>query len=244
MTSAASKPALFILAILMPLWICTPVQAAQKLLISSFVASPLTDIAENTLRTAYKKLGIEIEIVHMPGERSIKMANQGKMDGDLMRIANIDTRYANLLCVPVAIAQTETVVFSKKTDLAITDWQSLKPYNIGIQIGHKLVEQRTRDMKTVSVSKLEQGFRMLEQERIDVFIGDRLEGLALLKKMHLSDIHDLQPALSHDSLFHYLNKKHRALVPQLTEALRQMEESGEIRQQQQQTLDAYLPQTD
>lgn len=69
-------------------------------------------------------------------------------------------------------------------------------------------------------------FNLLKQERADIVVYERRQGLLMLQKLQADDINILEPPLAVKSMYPYLNKKHKELVPKLTEALRAMKKDG------------------
>ncbi|MCX7217725.1 MAG: ABC transporter substrate-binding protein, partial [Burkholderiales bacterium] len=46
---------------------------------------PATSIAELIITEAYRRLGMQVVVRKLPGERSLRSANNGEMDGELYR---------------------------------------------------------------------------------------------------------------------------------------------------------------
>jgi len=70
---------------------------AQKKLV--FVTPPNTIdtfTSEVITRRAYKRIGIDVKIKKFPGERALRLANSGKVDGEVQRINGIAAKYLNL----------------------------------------------------------------------------------------------------------------------------------------------------
>lgn len=59
--------------------------------------------------------------------------------------------------------------------------------------------------------------------RSDIVVANRVSGLAALNEMKQTDITVLMPPLATFPVFHYLNKKHEALIPGLTAFLQKMQ---------------------
>jgi polar amino acid transport system substrate-binding protein len=215
-----------------------PLNAQDHLLISRTDKTPRAGIflmAEHILQEAYTRLGIKVEFRDYPRERAIRAANNGDTDGDLQRTAGLEQRYPNLVMVPFTLTKSDVVVFTKKKTFQVTGYDSLKPYSILITIGSKPSEQGTQGMRVTAVATTEQAFRMLEAGRADVFIYFR-EGICVVKKIGLTTIKILEPPLEQDPGYHYLNKRHRALVPRLVAALKDMEREGVIQRLQQEAI--------
>jgi len=204
-------------------------QAQQTFVISTFYASPLMQVCSEVMIRAYKKLGIEIDIVSFSGERSLATSNKGKVDGELFRNDQIAKRYTNLLMVPIPIAQVDIVAFTKHKQFTVNGWSSLQPFLIGVEIGFKRLENKTKGMNTQTATRVEQLFKMLNLGRVDVVPQVRMDGLNALKQLNIKGVKMLEPPLFKGLVYHYLHKKHLALLPKLSAVLEQMEKSEELK---------------
>jgi polar amino acid transport system substrate-binding protein len=184
---------------------------------------PAAVISELILRDAYRRLGRQLMVHQLPGERSLLQANDGKMDGELYRKFGLELEYANLLIVPVPLLTFELVVFSRGTPFAVKGWESLRPYTLGFMRGNKVAQQNTKGMKTEQVPTMQQAFEKLAMGRTDLVLGHRASGMAVVRNQKLEGITVLEPPLASFPVYHYLHKKHAALVPELTRVLKQME---------------------
>ena len=134
----------------LPLFTFLPATAQENntLQISTLIEKdPATSIAKKIVETAYLKLGIHIVVNYLPGERSLRSANNGEMDGELYRKLGMERDYPNLLIVPVPLLTYEIVIFTNGTNFTINGWDSLRPYTIGFVKGIKIIEQNTIGMK-------------------------------------------------------------------------------------------------
>ncbi|MES2129794.1 MAG: transporter substrate-binding domain-containing protein [Pseudomonadota bacterium] len=184
---------------------------------------PATNVAEKVLAEAYRRLGYTLVVHKLPGERTLVYANEGKMDGELYRKLGMDQQYPNLIIVPVPLLTYEIVIFTHGTSFVVNGWESLRPYTIGLVRGIKIVQENTQGMRTEAVPTMKQAFEKMLMGRTDVVVGNRSSGMAVVKSLKLDDVHVLEPALASFPVYHYLNKKHAALVPELTRVLRQMQ---------------------
>lgn len=183
---------------------------------------PATEVAERVLREAYNRLGYQLEVHRLPGERTLIYANEGRMDGELYRKLGMDRTYPNLVIVPVPLLTYEIVVFTHGTSFALNGWDSLRPYTIGHVRGIKIVQENTAGMNTEAVATMTQAFQKMMMGRTDVVVGNRLSGMAVIKSLKLEEVQVLSPPLASFPVYHYLNKRHEALVPQLAAVLRQL----------------------
>lgn len=205
-----------------------PIFAAETLTFAAAAGTVDTVISEVILRKAYNKLGIGIAIKEYPGERALKLANAGRVAGDVQRIDGLGEKYQNLIQVRPAINFIEGAVFSKTARITVSGWDSLKPHRIGLIRGIKFAEINTKGMKTEKVPDYENLFRMLQKGRVDIAISPRLNGHYQLKRLGITGIHELLPPVQKFQLFHYLHKKNVNLVPKLSQVLSAMQNSGEL----------------
>ena len=58
--------------------------------------------------------------------------------------------YPNLIQVPEEITRFGVVIFSKKSDLVIKGWNSLKSFHVGIVTGWKILETNITGTKSLT----------------------------------------------------------------------------------------------
>lgn len=184
---------------------------------------PAATVSELVLREAYRRLGREVAVHRLPGERALMYANSGKMDGELYRKLGLERQYPNLVIVPVPLLTFELVIFSRGTSFVVNGWDSLRPYTIGFVRGNKIAEENTKGMRVEPVPNLEQAFSKLVKGRTDLVLSHRASGMAVVRSLKLEGITMLQPPLAAFPAYHYVNVKHAALVPELTRVLKQMQ---------------------
>lgn len=213
---------------------CLPVsfalaQEAATMQISTLSEiDPATTIAERVLHEAYRRLGMSMVVVKVPGERSLFSADHGQVDGELYRKLGMERDYPNLRIVPVPLLTYEIVIFTLGTTFVVNGWDSLRPFSIGFVKGIKIIEQNTQGMKLEPTTTMRQAFLKMTLMRSDIVVANRHSGVFVLKEMKLSDVKVLEPPLATFPVFHYLHKKHEALIPKLTTVLQQMQKEKTI----------------
>ena len=96
--------------------------------------------------------------------------------------------------------------------------------------GDKFVEDMTKEMQRFFVSSDIHSFQMLEADRVQVVVASRWDGLEYTYRIGSTSIKALSPSLVTNPLFHYLNKKHADIVPNLSAAIQGMHDDGTIKQ--------------
>ena len=203
--------------------------AQDQLVISSGIAADNDNIFLLTapiIREAYTRLGITIEIKQYPWQRSLNAANDGIVDGELYRVAEIQEEYPNLLMVKVPIVYVDFVVFTKDLHFQVKGWDSLRPYHLGFLRGVKKIEYHTQGMQVHMSNTQEATFKNLQIGRSDLVIDERFSGLQILNTLGFKDIQVLSPPLERFPSYHFLHTRHADLVPQVERILKQLEQEG------------------
>jgi hypothetical protein len=217
---------------------------AEPLKFAQVTNTPDQVVGAEILRVVYAKAGIPIEIIPVSGERALLESSEGRLDGEVHRIFEVDSIYPDLIKVPTAINYIESTVFSKNKNFLVTGCHSLKGKLIGRVRGIKYAEFCTRNMGNVAIfSDSRSLMKSLNNDIIDFAITANFNGLVQLEKLGFHSIIALKPALGQKPLFHYLHKKHRKLIPKIDGIIIAMTESGElnlIRQQQIQSIIAQI----
>ncbi len=197
-------------------------------------------VAEKILKQAYGSIGIEIKITEYPALRAIISANEGIVDGELMRVQGVEKKYPNLNMIPVYLAKVEGVVFTRNLSFQVEGFDSLKPYSIAVRRGVKFAVRRTEGMNRIIVDSLDRAFLLLNRERVDVVIATRLTGMLELKRTQYQKIKVLEPPLLRTYLYHYLHSKHKVLIPKVSASLQDMQMDGTINKIRDQFIEELL----
>lgn len=206
----------------------TPTLRAETLTIST----NNTPLDQRTLQAlteeAFQRLGLELKLVSLPSERSLLSAQLGEVDGEGLRVAGLTAQYPNLVQVPESYVRISFVAFAKDATIHLDQtWASLKPYSVAFITGWKMFEANTGSARIVhKVEKPEQIFQMLNSGRVDLALYTQADGLALVRKLGLTSIAPVTPALKDVDMYLYLNKKHQDWVPKLAKTLREMKTDG------------------
>lgn len=186
-------------------------------------------VLEEVSREAFRRIGHDIRVVSLPSERSLRAADSGEVDGEGLRIAGLEQQYPRLVMVPEGYTTIGFMAFARKeARIALPQgWESLRSHHVAFITGWKLYEANTSGARSVTrVREPEQLFRMLDDGRVDVALYTRADGLALVRRIGLQSIVQIEPSLREADMHLYLNRKHEALVPRIAQALREMKADG------------------
>ncbi|WP_172961597.1 substrate-binding periplasmic protein [Desulfovibrio ferrophilus] len=185
-----------------------------------------TGMLDQILKEAFRRIGVEAEIVFTPNERSLVAVNDGMLDGEINRIAGMEKTYPNLVQVPESNMTMHFVAFATR-DIPISGWESLRSLRVGIENGWKILERNTEGFphltRLMNASHL---FSMLHRDRLDVVLYSKLGGYELVRSLRCDHVHHLDPPLESREMFLYVHKAHQWLAVPVAEALREMKRDG------------------
>jgi polar amino acid transport system substrate-binding protein len=191
---------------------------------------------DRMLLEAFRRINRHIEFVILPSERSLSEANVGLLDGDHGRVAGLEKIYPNLLRVPEANMEWEFVAFAVKPGIVLNGWESLRSYHVGYIVGWKILEENVKAASLTKVTTPQQLFSLLKHGRVDLVIFERNGGGFQSREQNITGAYAIEPPLTRQKMFLYLNKKHADIVPALAEAIRDMKTDG--------TYEAFFPRSD
>ena len=143
------------------------------------------------------------------------------------RIKGMEKTFNSLVPVNIHLMYMQVAAFSRLKNISLQSWQDLKPYKIAYELGFKLLENNTRGMNVIKTSDPHHAFRLLNENKVEMVIDLKLDGMSYIKQQDLKNINMIEPALKTFAVFHYVHIKHKNLVPNLEQALVTMHESGE-----------------
>jgi len=209
-----------------------PLLAADKLVIGTaykvLLSTPAQDgMLDRIAKEAFRRIGLDVELPYLPTERSIRAANDGLHDGELNRVAGMVALYPNLVRVDEPMMDFAFVGFTRNDAIAGGRWENLKPYQIGLIKGWKILETNVGGFPHLTwYHSAEDLFRGLDAGRVDVILYGKLIGWAVMHDLGLQGIRTVDPAYASRPMYMYLHRRHRELTAALTAALAAMKRDG------------------
>lgn len=219
-------------AALLALLFCTPSLATETLPLGPLTLSRIqgdqtTSQAFLVLVEAYRRLGITIIAEELPAERSLRTSATGKADGEVARMAGLESLYPDLMRVPEPVNRLEISVFSSGLSFPILGWESLRPYNFCYMHGFKAIELASMGMQRTATASIEDLVRQLRNGGCEVAVLGN-QAWITVDRLNAGPLRELEPPLDILSLYHYLHRRHEKLVPLVSEELRKMRNEGAI----------------
>lgn len=217
-------------------------EAGDALVLNTGVRMPYTQpdrsgFLDRLVAEVFRRIGIVAEVqVYEASERALQNANDGIDDGMAMRIKGLEAQYPNLVRVPEKIIDNDFVAYSRKHDFPTRSWAALAPYHVAHIIGWKVFESRLGNRGEVTrVKDARQLFELLHQDRTDVILYERWQGLWWSREMAL-EARLLEPPLASQEMFIYLHRKHAPLTDKVAAALAAMKKDGSYKRIVDETL--------
>lgn len=208
-----------------------PLSGEPVLVFNTARESQLASLCEKILDEAYARIDRGFTLTWEYGFDTLPAAQEGRVDGELYRIAGIEQQYDNLVPVPVPLIELKSVILTKGLVFPVTGPESLAPYKVGILQGVVYMEKLTAGLPRENIHRVSgelQLFQLLASGRVDAIIEDIDTANGIMSKADFPGISPLFPPLAVFPIHHYLHKKHNDLIPALTEALSAMEEEGRL----------------
>lgn len=209
--------------------------AGEALVLNTGVRAPYTQpdrsgFLDRLVAELFRRVGLQAEVqVYEASERAMQNADAGIDDGMAMRIKGLEKQYPNLIRVPEKVIDNDFVAYSRKHRFEVRGWDALAPYQVAHIIGWKVFENNLGGRRDVTlVRNAEQLFGLLRQDRTDVILYERWQGLWWARELAL-DARLLEPPLASTEMFIYLHRKHAPLAGKLAAALAAMKQDGSYR---------------
>ncbi len=189
--------------------------------------SGLAPAGRAVLSRALQRLGLTVRFDALPLRRSLRMTEQGQLDGETLRIRSIVEGHPSLLLVPVAIATVKVVGWVRQR-AGPGDWSALPHLRVGYPRGIVLIENLLAGVpRKVEATTHVDLLRMLRSDAIDVALLTLAAGEPEPDAEQMAGLANMPTPLSTTALHPLLHERHRELLPRLTGTLQQMEDSGE-----------------
>ena len=185
------------------------------------------------LRAAFQRAGVTVEIHGMPWKRALRMGENGRagIGGIYQTAPRLEIfDYSQPIFEEKLIVYARTgssLRFTRVEDLygmrvgVIRGWSYTEAFDTAVKAGHIEVSESSSD---------EANFRMLTSGRLDAVIAIELAGQRILKRLQLTKVRALEPALSINPTYLVFAKKaqQRPLLQRFDQSLAQMRDDGSL----------------
>lgn len=187
---------------------------------------------DTVISQSYASLGIDVELISTPVLRRLKAANDGTLDGVVLASSNLNDEFPNLVAVqPILGRVTLNLVCLKDyvcDDSVLFESKKVIVTNAGTVQAIENRFNRKFTAKIFEMDKLETYIDLLEHKRAAYAIYRLDENQKLSKRLvSLTNVHRLYET----SFNHYIHKKHKDKLTQLSEQIGKQLEATERKRQ-------------
>lgn len=203
-------------------------QAPTRLVLSTVGEAVETQVAEQVLTEAYRRMGITIVTERFTGDIGIDRANSAMVDGEVLRINGTERTYANLVQVPIPLGYLDVVVYAKDPALRVRGWQDLRTERVGTVRGVMAVDRAIGDLKVRMVDTYPELFSLFAAGEVDVVIVATMDPMLAQRLVPALGAARIAAILDTYLAYHYLHEGRANLIPQLEPILKRMLLDGSI----------------
>ncbi len=208
----------------------TPVSYGKKLTFGAIQHLTEQQVGALVLTEVYRRMGIDVEIHWLPAKRAEIYAQQGKLDGEVMRIMAYGENKPSVVRVPTPYYTIQATAFVHKlSGIVLTSESDLKHYSIAKVRGVKNTDLITQGHERVmEANDTESMMKLLTSRLADIAITNRVNGLIALAKLDAHNIIAYPLASQQEDVYHYLHRDHENLLVPLDNMIRVMIQNGQM----------------
>lgn len=210
------------------LWLLSaPVSAyaSSNMTFNKPVDTPQARYVIELMDLAYDQLGYQLELIEFDQPQALRAADEGTLDGQLGRIAAIESRYANLVRVDFPLFKFELIMLTRCAECQLNDLNSVV-LRSGYPVAEQYLDSQNYQGRRLSLKSVSAQLNLLAQRQVD--------GIAILD-FHLKQAFDSHsnPSYHRQHLndyysYHYVHKRHEALIPELLAVLNTLKQNGVV----------------
>jgi ABC-type amino acid transport substrate-binding protein len=188
----------------------------------------LSDIAESVVSEACRRNNIKVEFIPVPPLRSAVMADNGELDGELIRVMDFIQAHPNRIRISTPVSRVDIALYSLHAEDARLTRDELAKRTTAIARGIFAVNKHTASLSPTEASSLKNAFMMLENKRVEQVIFLSIETDEYLRTAGLQGIYKHPVMWVTEPLYVSLNKRHTELADKLNKTLSEMQKEGLI----------------
>ena len=178
------------------------------------------------LTLAYKELNYEVHIIDFNRQNALLAANNGVLDGQLGRDISIEADNKNLIRINYPLFDYKLLLFKNCQPNTLNKLDSIAVLS-GYPVQHHYLNEHKFNGNIIEVKNITTQLNLLAQHKVDGAI--MLDFVLKADNFSLPETCMQTQLLSTFSLYHYVHKKHAALVSKLLNALNKLHNNGTTR---------------
>lgn len=190
------------------------------------------------LSRAYAELKQPMQLVELPGRRTLKMLLAAELDGNLLRVAGLAQEQPALFMVPTPVVVSVVRMYAVQPQPHLANWAQLAGLRVAHRRGVIVVERNLpTEARAVPADSVAECMRMVTVAMADVCLSVEPLGSPPTPLAEAAGLHPLDGILAQVPLHHYLLDRHRKLGARLNQVLQRMQASGETQSIQRKALE-------
>lgn len=194
---------------------------------------------------AFRRMDVPLEIRVAPTSRLSVMAENGEIDGELVRARAYGDAYPNLVRVEAPVVDIVFALWAARPDVRLARLADLPDSGLSANYARGVLgcENALKPLlppdRLAIANNTEQALAMLQEKRVDLHCNLDFTVLPLAASAAFRDrlkLHKVLELGEPTALYPYLHRRHAALAPRLATTLRQMREAGDIERLRRQAM--------
>ncbi len=184
---------------------------------------------------AFKRLGYTLEYVEYKPKEASEKSDSGKIDGEINRVPDYNLKHPNLIRVEEPHFIMSFSAYTSLPDVSLNGWKSLKDttYNVVYRLGVRKCEieipQYVPASNIDTVNYVFNGLKKIASKKADIYIDVDSSIEEELNSDTFLEAGIRKAGVMEQITAHaFLHKKHEALVPLLSQTLKEMKQEGII----------------
>jgi ABC-type amino acid transport substrate-binding protein len=189
--------------------------------------TPAALFVQEFLETVYGNIGYQVEYRNVPLARSFVEASMGRLDGLRARVGSVEEKYPNLVKIPFPLLEFKIVMLADRRVCGACDLSQLS-HLVALR-GFKGFEDflATQDLKLniTEVTSVQQALDILDAGKVQAAV---LSDTNVPSSYYHLNHHWIKQTLAVLPDYHYLNIKHKDLVPKILVEMQNLEATGYV----------------
>ena len=219
---------LFLQLLLLKMAVFSSSPVAETMTIGAPEGHHLLPLGQSLIEAVYQPLNVQTEILALPSLRSLSMANSGELDAEMVRIAEVGDSYPNLLRIPTPLLMLQLELVTATPNMTLDNIRQARKGRIVIQLNSVKAQRLVGHLEPVIVHSVEQQLKLLASGKVDFALIDSIKGLDLTTGYSSAERPLYQTVLLQEPAYHFLHKKHQALLLSLNQSVQDLQVSGRI----------------
>ncbi|WP_375749237.1 hypothetical protein [Vibrio sp. HN007] len=186
-------------------------------------------------RDLYERINVPLKMVYFPKARGAFYADTGKIDGQVTSVFQYQDKQKEQIRINFPLVKLSMLAITQNNkNIEVQNWDSLNntrfrvEYVRGILLAEKELTKRVSKGNLTDSSSAMHSLQKVKHDRIDIFVHGNITLFPLTHSADFSNELISAGALSTNTLYPYLNRAHKELVPIIEKTLHEMRVDGSI----------------